>query len=249
MNIKQLALVSIVGVSGMLVSACNVIVGGGGGTVYDPYYSAWYDVYGNYCGNGYPSAGCNFYSDGTKITAGQDPYYANSFLTYDYWSYTDSYGFYREYMGYGWVSPSGILYDDYGNALNETDSEDQGRDVIVNVAKQEKSSAEKMGKNFAEKYALSAVNGVKIAGTLQDWAKIGRDRSRTNADVNQISKRLYGVDIVKAESAITKAALGDKTELEDVNADVAANWGTSPEVSKKILKTWYRDQLKQVGID
>ena len=43
--------------------------------------------------------------------------------------------------------------------------------------------------------------------------------------------------------------LGDKSELEDVNADVAANWGTSPEVSKKILKNWYKQQLSSVGVE
>src|SRR5579885_3429862 len=58
--------------------------GGGGG----PYYSAWYDVYGNYCGNTTPMPGCNFYSDGTKIQDYQDPYYYNKVLQYSSdWTY------------------------------------------------------------------------------------------------------------------------------------------------------------------
>jgi len=64
-------------------------------TYYDSYYqNSWYDVYGRRCSNGYPTAGCNFYYNGSKISAYQDPYYSGyNPMYYDYWSYTDSYGY------------------------------------------------------------------------------------------------------------------------------------------------------------
>lgn len=220
----------------------------GGGGYTDPYKRAWYDVYGTRCiSNGYPMAGCNFYADGTKITSSADPYYSSMTLYYDYWSYTDSYGYYRTYTGYAWLSSTGILYDDYGNALNELDAEEaQSADVIGLAAKKEKEATKLVGKTFAQKYALAESTGVSIAKTLQDWAVLGRDRARTEDDVADVSKRLYGIELDKAKEALVEAAKGNKGALDEVNVDVAAHWGTSPETSKDILTKWYKEELNQL---
>lgn len=222
--------------------------GGGGGGYVDPYKRAWYDVYGTRClNNSYPMAGCNFYADGTKIASSSDPYYSSMTLYYDYWSYTDSYGYYRTYTGYAWLSTTGILYDDYGNALNEQDSEAaQSADVIGLAAKKEKAATKQVGKAFAQKYALAESTGVSIAKTLQDWAVLGRDRARTEDDVAAVSKKLYGVKLDKAKSALIEVAKGNNKALDDVNVDVAAHWGTSPETSKDILTKWYKEELKML---
>lgn len=180
------------------LTACDstVVVGGGtyGGGNTDPYRRAWYDVYGQMCSSyGYPTAGCNFYADGSKITASQDPYYnLGSTLYYDYWTYTDSYGFRRTYLGYAWLSSTGILYDDFGNALNEIENEESDANIIKARAKKEQRAVQTAAKNLAKNYGLSQVSGVKIAKTLQDWALIGRNRSRTANDVADVSKRLLG---------------------------------------------------------
>ena len=125
---KTLGLVAL---TALALSACNTVVvsgggytgggsgggsgggGGGGGAPVDPYKHAWYDVYGTQCVSyGYPLSGCNFYSNGAKISSSGDPYYASLTLYYDYWTYTDSYGYRRNYTGYAWLSTTGILYDD-----------------------------------------------------------------------------------------------------------------------------------------
>ena len=229
-------------------SGTTVVTTGGGGTV-DPYYHAWYDVYGNYCVNGYPMSGCNFYADGTKISSSGDPYHNSMTLYYDYWTYTDSYGYGRSYTGYAWLSSTGILYDNYGNALNEMDSDSSSNDVISAASAQESQLNKAVGKAFAQQYALAEDKGITISKTLQDWATLGRDRARTTADIADMSKRLYGLDADRTMSAFNQALTSQSQQpLEELNVDVAAHWGTSPEVSKKILKSWYKDEAASYGI-
>jgi hypothetical protein len=231
------------------LTACTGSYSGGNGGGGGPYYTAWYDVYGTYCSNSAPRAGCNFYANGTKITASNDPYYYNMTLYYDYWTYTDSYGYSRSYNGYAWLSNDGILYDQYGNALNEQDSSEQSADVIALAAALEQKTAVQAGKILAQKYALSEDQGVIISKTLQDWATLGRDRARTSDDISDFATRLYGIDPVKAKNALTTAlSTQSQQPLEDLNADVAAHWGTSPETSKIILKSWYKDEVAAYGI-
>ena len=242
--------------SGLLIltlaslTACETVIvqGGGGGVYVDPYRRAWYDVYGNQCTSyGYPMAGCNFYADGSKITSNQDPYSSSRTLYFDYWTYTDSYGFRRDFTGYAWLSSTGILYDSYGNALNEMEDASQSADIITAAAEQEDASSRAAGRTLCQKYALAESAGVSIAKTLQDWAVLGRDRARTQADVEDFSKRLYGVDLSRATRAVKEAAGGNRQALTEVNIDVAAHWGTNPETSKQILSEWYRDELSRLG--
>ena len=243
MGIKFKSLLTIV-LGATLLAACNVVV------YNDPYDRAWYDVYGNQCNSyGYPTPGCNFYADGSKITASNDPYSYNETLYWDYWSYTDSYGYYRHYTGYAWQSSDGIIYDDYGNALNEMDqSAGETPDVLAQAAQKEVKVATQVGQEFAQKYALSENTGITIAKTLQAWAVLGRDRSRTPDDVKAFAKRLYGIDANKAVDAMNASIQGNQKGLLDLNADVAAHWGTTPETSSRILKSWYSDSLSTVGV-
>ncbi|MBU6152897.1 MAG: hypothetical protein KGP28_01220 [Bdellovibrionales bacterium] len=230
---------------GMGLSACRSTT-----TVYqDPYYRAWYDVYGYYCGEGYPTAGCNFYADGSKILMSEDPYYRSGVTLYnDYWTYTDSFGYRRSYLGFAWLSPSGILYDQFGNALNEADADAISADVITAAAEREMEIQASAGRALAQKYALNEARGIEISKTLQDWAKLGKDRARTEADIVDFSKRLFGVSASRAESALAVAMTTRSLKaVEELNVDVAAYWGTTPEVSKQILHQWYRDEAKALG--
>jgi hypothetical protein len=237
----------LVATSGLVTGCQTVATGTGGGGVY---IQAWYDVYGNHCGNGTPGPGCNFYSDGYKITAGEDPFSSNGYmLNYNTYLYTDSYGYSQQYTGYGWVSTDGILYDDLGYALNSGEDRDS-RDMIGDVAAAEQAVVSKAGKDFAAKYALSEDAGVSIARTLNDWATLSKKekRARTEQDVADFSKRLYGVSVDKAQAALDAAKKGDQSGVLQINTDVATYWGTSPETSKAILKTWYKDQLAEAGV-
>ena len=207
------------------LSACS----GGTGSAYS---LAWYDVYGRLCSTGSPTPGCDFHSDHSKIYVYQDPF----------WSMWPN-------DGQIWFSPDGIIYDSAGFAINGQKDEQESADVISAASVQAQKVAVVVGKEFAGRYALAEEKGIQISQTLQSWAKLGKDRARTESDVADFGRRLFGVDPVKAKSAIIKAAeTKDPTDLEVLNVDVAAFWGTSPEVSKVILKNWYKDQLSTVGV-
>jgi len=216
-------------------------------TTYQP---AWYDVFGNVCGSGDPSPGCNFYADGTKIRDQQDPYYASNAYYYGFYDYYDSFGYYSTYVGWAWVSPTGIVYDEYGHALNEAGSEGDSRDLIADAASAEQKKIEAAGKDFAARYALAEATGIRIAKTLTDWATLSKrqNRARTADDVADFSKRLFGVSLSTAQTALDSAKAGNKAPVEAMNAEVAQHWGTDPETSKKILKTWFRDQAQGAGL-
>ena len=95
---------------------------GSGSTPPDPLPPpfVWFTATGEGCSQDLPSpGGCSYDATGTKITAEQDPYFATDYyLEYKYWPYYDELGNYSAYLGYAWLSPTGILYDDFGRALN-----------------------------------------------------------------------------------------------------------------------------------
>ncbi|OFZ18945.1 MAG: hypothetical protein A2X94_13430 [Bdellovibrionales bacterium GWB1_55_8] len=209
----------------------------------DPYQPMWYDVYGRYCGTGTPSAGCNYYSNGLKIIDIEDPYFNNYYnLEYAYWEYYDEYGYLSYYLGWAWLSPNDILYNENGRALNETGNE-EGRDIVAEAGEQQESAIMGAGKQFASRYALADSVGVRIARTLNDWATLAKSRSRTEQDIADFSKRLYGVDYTQVTSALAKAAEGDKTEINVALGEMADYWGTTPETSREIVKGAYKDVL------
>ena len=219
--------------------------GGGGPIIVDPVYPAWYNVYGVYCASGDPQPGCNFYANGLKVIDLEDPYFVNSYvLQYDTWSYYDSYGYAQVYTGWVWNSPTGIIYDEFGNALNNTDG--QGRDFAGDVGKAERNVVAKAGEFFAAKYHLSSEVGVKVARALNDWANVGKKRARTEADIAAFTNRVYGVDFNKLTGALEEAMTGNKANLEAVIQDSAQNWSTTPETLKEILKDWYGNQINLI---
>lgn len=230
----------------VLVSACGGGGGGGGGGYYpDPGYQAWYDVYGYRCGSGSPSPGCNFYANGLKIIDIEDPYFTSFYaLEYDTWYYIDSYGRSSVYVGWGWQSPNGIIYDDWGDALN--DETGAGRDFAADVANQEQNIVKSAGEHFAAKYQLDAKVGLKIAKVLHDWATLGKDRARTEADIADFTTRLYGVDFNKVKGAMAEAMAGKEGAMDAVVDEAAANWMTSPETVKDVLRQWYGKQADQI---
>jgi hypothetical protein len=217
-----------VGMSGCTVS---------GGIVYDPYYYAWYDVYGYGCSFSLPRPGCNYYYNGWKIIDTEDPYYySHYYLQYNTW-YIPTTGTY--YTGWGWLSPSNILYDYWGNALNS--KKNRSRDIVADVSDVENKKVLDVGRAFAAKYSLSDEKGIQVARALNDWATLGKDRSRTEADIAAFTERLYGVDYNKVKGALMDAKRGQTTALRETLAEAAQNWGADEETMKDVLKSWYRD--------
>jgi hypothetical protein len=206
----------------------------------DAVSQAWYDVYGSECGSN-PRPGCNFYSNGDKISYEEDSYYGSLDLIYGRYVYTDSYGYSQTY--YGWVrsSPDGILYDEYGYALNSNES--HGRDVVTNAAAARKAVVRGAAQRLQAKYGLSANTSMNIATSLNDWAMIGKTRKRTDADVAAFTKRLYGLKVSELNAAMSAHAAGNDSLANQAISKAAKNWSTSPDTMKRILKDWYKQQI------
>ena len=240
----------------------------------------WYDVYGNVCGSS-PKPGCNYYSDGKKISYMQDPYFSSAWTVVNtHWSlnceystdplcnqyqmyysvnpqtyysnfrYFDGYGNAHSYTGMGWLSQSGIFYDQAGNALNAPDSESEmDRDVIAVVAVEEQRTLQEAGRDFAQRYALAEDVGVRIARVVNDWSRIGMKRARTEADIRDFTTRLYGVDFNKVAVSLERAKKGDRAEFAEVLQDMAHAWGTTPETAHVILVNSYGSLLREYNLE
>lgn len=177
-----------------------------------------------------------------KIMDFEDEYFNDSNILKDQvWTYYLD-GYYYDYVGWGWKSPNGIIYDYNGNALNKKKGSG-GRDIVRSVAKAENAVVAKAGKELAARYSLSAAKGVQIARTLNDWAKIGKSRAKTEKDFSEFSQKLYGVNYLKVKSAILAAAAGDREQMQQTVAQAARNWGTNEETMKQVLRTWYKGQV------
>jgi hypothetical protein len=213
----------------------------------------WYDVYGSRCGTGDPGPGCNFYRNGDKIQAYEDPYFYDpswgwdASVSFGLWEYYDSYGFYSVYVGWAWLSPDGVLFDEWGYALNEGERA-ESKDLASEYASKETAAIKDAGKNLSTRYALAEDVGMKIAKTLNNWAVLGKKRARTLDDVKALTRNLYGIELGRAESTLKDAAMSkDLRALAELNSEVATYWGTTPETSKAILTKWYRRQIEGSG--
>lgn len=243
-------------VAALVLAGCNGGGGSGGGGGYsDPYWHAWYNVNGYLCiSAGYPQPGCNFYWDGStyrKIQESGDPYY------YDYYSpqffhdkyYEDSWGNPRWYTGYGWESPNGILYDEWGYALNNT-GRTRGRDLTADIIEQKEAKYAEAAQALSERYSnngqvLSEETSLHIVRTLGEYAEIGRSRTRTAQDMADFSKRLFGIEAGQVANAIALAQKGDMSGINQVKDQVSTFWGTNPEVTEAVARDWFASQIEE----
>lgn len=209
------------------LTACN------SGSTGDPYYVAWYDAFGRPCGYSMIDVhpGCNYYSNGSKILAWQDPFWSQ-------WPRN----------GQPWMSPSGVWYDPNGYAINsDLNSAEISADVITQAAEQQNEIVRLAGKSLSQEYALSESISIRIAQSLDRWATLGQTRTRTEADIADFSQRLYGLRVEQIKTAMNRVLTERNLQpLEELNIDVAAYWGTSPEVSKMILKKWHQGELSRL---
>ncbi|OQW49386.1 MAG: hypothetical protein A4S09_11910 [Proteobacteria bacterium SG_bin7] len=222
--------------------------GGGGGdvVVVDTYYSGWYDVYGARCGSLGP--GCNYYANGLKIIDIEDPYFSSSYLLeFGVWDYFDTYGVPATYTGWAWLSPTNVLYDDFGNALNEEKSE--GRNVVGDVAAKELKVVNAAAKDVSAKFGLSQSASQSVAKLLNTWAVIGKDRARTANDVADFTERLYGIDVATIKVALSQAQQGEMSGLESAASEIADRWDTTPSMVIDMQKRWFAPHLKSYGVN
>jgi hypothetical protein len=142
-------------------------------------------------------------------------------------------------------------YDVFGNYScttyynNGDGTTDTGRDMITNIAQAEKEQLDNQAKHYAEKFSLSVDQGMKIAKTINDFNAV---QNRSDADIADFAKRLYGVDPKVIVSAVGKAQAGDNGPLSVVVEEAAKNFDTNSENMKNIVKTLHGKLLEQQGI-
>ncbi len=224
----------------------------------NPLLSGWYDVYGNQCATGgNPSPGCNYYKkqngESWKIHFRSDPFYTETCSTDDFGS-TSCYdtveylhrnieyvvnGVTHSYSGQVWISPTGIIYDWLGNALNAPVS-GRGRDIVGDVATQENEIVSKAAYEFSMRHGIALEKATQIARNLNNYAKIGMTRSRTEDDMREFTEKLYGISYDQAKSAALEAQDGNLEKLNELIAEAAKNWGIGEEHMREIARSWYR---------
>ncbi|PIU00723.1 MAG: hypothetical protein COT74_03410 [Bdellovibrionales bacterium CG10_big_fil_rev_8_21_14_0_10_45_34] len=207
--------------------------GGSGSTAY--FTHTWYTVYGSSCGNLKP--GCTYVDWFTSAKAQwwDDPSY--SMFRSPEWAivFDTDLGFYVDAFGYWGFN--GVFYDYYSErAINEGAGE-VSRDVLAIEGNREEDMIEVAGKDYAKRYQLADETGMRVARVMNDWNKIGKSRSRTDADVADFTQRLYGVDLNEVNSAFTE---GDQASQEELLSKAAQTWNTSAENMRKILSHTYQ---------
>lgn len=120
------------------------------------------------------------------------------------------------------------------------------RDLITTVSANQNANITKTADLLAKKYSLSATTSLNVAHSLIDWNKLS---NRTEADLADFSKRLYGIDIKKVNSALVLSAQGNNSELDQTIAEAAVNWGTTPENMKNIIKDFHGNELREMGVE
>ena len=156
----------------------------------------------------------------------QPSWYYNCYPVYDYWGY--------------------YLYDEcYWEYYNEDGSLAKELDMVSEVADKEQVVLEKTASKFAEKYNLSADQGMKIAKNIADYKAL---QDRSESDIADFAQKLYGVNPSEVISAVSSAQVGNNAELEAVIKKAAENFNTSEANMKGIVKDLHGKALEENGI-
>jgi hypothetical protein len=119
------------------------------------------------------------------------------------------------------------------------------KDIITQAALTEQAVLEAQGKHYASQFALSYEQGYKIALQIHHLETLS---TRTDQDVADFARHLYGVDPRDVISAAGKAQAGDPAELNRLADKAAANFGTTPDNMKRIVRALHGQLLESQGI-
>lgn len=131
------------------------------------------------------------------------------------------------------------------NYYNGDGTTDEGKDIVANVSNAEEAALFSAARHYSSKFSLSEEQGMKVARTIRDFSSV---QNRTEQDIADFARRLYGVDPTRVASAVAKAQAGNSTEFSAVVSEAAANFETTPENMKSIIKTLHGKALADQGI-
>jgi hypothetical protein len=119
------------------------------------------------------------------------------------------------------------------------------RDMITNASMAEEAMLSAQGKHYASKFSLSEEQGLKIARQIHHFDSL---KTRSDADIAEFAKRLYGVNPRSIIAAVGKAQAGDISELNQLTEQAAKNFSTTPQNMKRIVKSLHGELLRSQGI-
>ena len=138
------------------------------------------------------------------------------------------------------------LYDDcYYEYFNADGSVTQELDLTAEVADREALVLEKTASVYAEKFSLSTDKAMKIAKNVKDFSALS---DRTESDIAEFAQKLYGVNPSQVVSAVASAQVGMNADLDAVIEEAAANFNTSSQNMKAIVKELHGKALEESGI-
>jgi hypothetical protein len=163
----------------------------------------------------------------TTTTYYEPQWWYNCYPVYDYWGY--------------------YLYDDcYWEYYNQDGSIAKELDLTAEVADKEQLILEKTAEQYAEKFNLSADQGMKIAKNVIDFSAL---EDRSEADIADFAEKLYGVNPSEIISAVSSAQVGNNAELESVVEKAAESFNTDAANMKAIVKELHGKALEDNGIE
>ena len=153
------------------------------------------------------------------------------------------YNCYPVYDEYGYY-----MYDDcyweYYNVAGELESREL--DITSDAADIEAVKLERMALKYAETFELNSAQAMKVAKNVRDYNAL---EDRTSDDIADFAEKMYGVNPDSIVSAVGKAQVGQNSELDALVKEVSANFGTSDENTKALIKHLHGNALEANGIE
>ena len=142
-------------------------------------------------------------------------------------------------------------YDFWGNYVctyynyASDGSVESSRDIITDVANAQEQHVAVIAEHYVQKFNLSDEQGMKLAQSTVDFNLL---ENRTEQDMADFARRLYGVDPSEIVAAVGSAQAGDRTKLNKLVDEAAANFGTTPETMKNIVRAFHAKALAEQGV-
>ena len=147
------------------------------------------------------------------------------------------------------LSPDGVLYDVYGNALNFVGSEQASgsRDVLTSAAQKQAASINVLSQGLQAKYNLDSAASLNMAKMIASDIKRPAGRGYAPGELNAMSAKMYGVQIDDMKNVVKLAQAGHiidaQAAAQNLISTAAAVNRTTPENMRHMLNDFYGDLL------
>lgn len=119
------------------------------------------------------------------------------------------------------------------------------RDLISTLGESQQEKVKRVSGSIQSKYSLSAEVSSKIAKTVIDWNSL---KDKTQSDLADFSKRLYGVEASDISDALMLASQGEDEKFNELIDEVASSWQSNPETIKNLIYDFHGKELNALGL-